>query len=531
MKLSILSLAAAALAVTSAAAIKRQATDDKVVVGYWVPWGNVPVAQLDFTKVTHINYGFAVLTTKTADPTTITFDRYYDGTPMRDLVKKGNATGVKILMSIGGWTGSQTFSTISADATLRAKFINNALVFVRKNTLPDYDENPNGWSMDGIDIDWEYPARAGAICNKVSPNDSANYLLLLKELRAALDSEFPAVHKMLTAAVRVQPFDDPSGKPLADVSAYHPYYDFVNVMAYDIMGGWSSTTGPNAPFNNHPQGDPYSFTQAMNAWLKAGWPKNKLVMGTPFYGRSVTSSIDMTAVSPVSMIAPKTNVTPKGGPSDSNEVNFYCNEGSFYSGMWKWREIRQGILTSGTTTPTAGWTRFWDNDTQTPWLFRTSDKTFLSYDDPTSLGIKVQAAKSQGLRGVMYWDMTNDYNNELLTVLNQIHCTSNCPVITTTAATATATTTTVAPTTTKSVTVVPTTTTVVTMTMSTVPSPSPTSSGKCDGIAAWNTTTVYAATGTKVVYAGHLWTNKWWTQGETPTIGNTWGVWADQGAC
>lgn len=87
-------------------------------------------------------------------PAQIRILRYYDGTPMKALVQRGNAAGVPILMSIGGWTGSQTFSTIVADAGLRKTFINNAMVFVRNNTLPDYADTPDGWNMDGIDIDW-----------------------------------------------------------------------------------------------------------------------------------------------------------------------------------------------------------------------------------------------------------------------------------------------------------------------------------------------------------------------------------------
>ncbi|KAK9738922.1 hypothetical protein K7432_018418 [Basidiobolus ranarum] len=33
------------------------AADDKVVVGYYVPWGKVEPEQLSLDKVTHINYG------------------------------------------------------------------------------------------------------------------------------------------------------------------------------------------------------------------------------------------------------------------------------------------------------------------------------------------------------------------------------------------------------------------------------------------------------------------------------------------
>ncbi|KAI8606588.1 putative endochitinase, partial [Dissophora ornata] len=331
MRISFLALAVTAIACAAAVPLKKRAADGNVVVGYWVPWGDVPVAALDMTKYTHINYGFAVTVKNNPNPTDITFDRYYDGNNMRALVTRGNQYGVPILMTIGGWTGSQTFSTIAADAGLRKTFINNAMVFVRNNTLPDYATTPDGWNMDGIDIDWEYPARAGAICNTYTPQDASNYLTLLKELRAQMDLEFPTQHKLLTAAVRVQPFDGADGKPMADVSAFAQYFDWVSIMAYDIMGSWSSTTGPNAPFQNGPApADPYSFTQAIDSWTAAKFPASKLVVGTAFYGRSVTTTADMNAQNPITMYVNKTNVTPKGGPSDSNAVNFFCNEGSVY---------------------------------------------------------------------------------------------------------------------------------------------------------------------------------------------------------
>jgi len=74
----------------------------------------------------------------------------------------------------------------------------------------------------------EYPGRAGAICNVYTPSDASNYLVLLKELRAQMDLEFPNSHKLLTAAVRVQPFDGPNG-PMADVSAFAQYFDWVGM--------------------------------------------------------------------------------------------------------------------------------------------------------------------------------------------------------------------------------------------------------------------------------------------------------------
>ncbi|KAF9299764.1 hypothetical protein BGZ91_009967, partial [Linnemannia elongata] len=167
------------------------------------------------------------------------------------------------------------------------------------------------------------------------------------------------------------------------------------------MGSWSATTGPNAPFNNGPVGkaDQFSFTQGIAAWSGAGFPLSKIVVGTAFYGRSVTTTVNMNTQNPISMYVNKTNVTPKGGPADRNDINFFCNEGSVYSGMWKWKEI---LPVTTTVTTTSG------------------------------------------------------------------------PVTTTPA------------------------------------------TGICSGVAAWNKDTIYATSGTKVTYAGHLFTNSWWTQNETP---------------
>ncbi|KAJ9073180.1 hypothetical protein DSO57_1019229 [Entomophthora muscae] len=396
--------------------------DEKVVVGYYVPWGKVAPEALPYDKVTHINYGFGVLY-KREDPTSIFVDRYYDGSKMRTIKTLAAAKGVKVLMSVGGWTGSQTFSLVARDPTLRAEFIERLLVFVRKNTKPEWDTNPDGWDMDGIDIDWEYPGRGAAKCYVYDPDDSANYLLLLKELRAALDKEFPNDHKLITAAVRVKPFDGPDGNPMTDVSAYAPYFDYVNIMAYDIMGPWSPTIGPNAPFvaDTTRGGDGFSFTQGIDDWLAAGFPPNKISAGLAFYGRSLISTVDMDQT-PDNMYQPKELATPRGDASDSNEPNFFCNEGSAYSGVYKYKYLRQDALSSPTTAMN-GYNRYFDNATQTPWLFNPQTKRFISYDDPQSIQIKVDYVKKKNLRGVMYWDMTQDYEDELLNIATQVKAT------------------------------------------------------------------------------------------------------------
>ena len=46
--------------------------------------------------------------------------------------------------------------------------------------------------MDGIDIDWEYPAQPGLDGNIYRREDKQNYTLMFKELRRQLDSPWTA---------------------------------------------------------------------------------------------------------------------------------------------------------------------------------------------------------------------------------------------------------------------------------------------------------------------------------------------------
>ncbi|KAJ1956827.1 hypothetical protein EC988_001149 [Linderina pennispora] len=84
-----------------------------------------------------------------------------------------HSAGVKALVSVGGWTGSNLFSTILKNTATRTAFLNNMVSFVQTNNL------------DGVDIDWEYPGREGNTCNAYDPtNDSKNFLSFLQDLRA-----------------------------------------------------------------------------------------------------------------------------------------------------------------------------------------------------------------------------------------------------------------------------------------------------------------------------------------------------------
>ncbi|EIE85542.1 hypothetical protein RO3G_10252 [Rhizopus delemar RA 99-880] len=361
-----------------------------MVIGYFPNWlyANYPVENIPYTKYTHINYAFAILNNPDNLPSFT--DDWAVESSFPKLVQMAHQSKTKVLLSVGGWTGSKRFSPMVASKESRRNFINWNVEFMEK------------YNTDGVDIDWEYPGKQAAGCNEVADDDADNFLLLLKELRLALDTKFPQQHKEISMAVHVQPFVR-SGTPMSDVKEFVPYFDHVNIMTYDMNGAWASTTGPNAPFKYlEGKGAPFSFTDSIKQWKLAGVPSEKITAGLAFYGRAMKANVNM-ITDPTNQYQPSQLGAPKGDSDDAYWQDPYCNvEPGGLSGIWKWTNLRkEGILKDDFITPGEGWVRHWDDVTQTPWLFNPTTQHYITYDDPQSLNIKVQHALCEDLAGVM----------------------------------------------------------------------------------------------------------------------------------
>ncbi|KAJ2779996.1 hypothetical protein H4R18_003696 [Coemansia javaensis] len=367
-----------------------------LIMGYYPSWKKQYMDKVDFSKYTHVNMAFAIPTASG----TFSFDGDWF---LPQVVKDMHANGTKVLVSVGGWTGSNFFSNIVKSSGTRKTMIDSMVAYVKTNDL------------DGIDIDWEYPGRLGDTCNVFdTKNDTPNFLTFLKELRSAFDSSFGAGKKLITLAVRVQPFDV-DGKPSTSVGDFAKVVDYANLMQYDINGGWNNVTGPNAPFNfQKGQGMQVSFVSAIDDWTKAGWPASKLTAGLAFYGRSTIAQEDMTKDAKNQYQA-QSQTVPLGDQEDAPWFDA-CAGTTANSGTWQWKNLRtQGVLTAPTKAASP-WVRTWDDTSKTPWLFNPQTKQFISYDDTESLKVKVDYAASKGLAGVMIWSVNMDYNSELVNV-------------------------------------------------------------------------------------------------------------------
>ncbi|KAL9547909.1 hypothetical protein PS6_006893 [Mucor atramentarius] len=328
-------------------------------------------------------------------------------TQLTQLVEGAHAATSKVLISVGGWSGSMSFSNMASSASSRKEFIDWNVEQVTK------------YKTDGVDIDWEYPGRQGAGCNSLdAQKDVPNLLTLLQELRAALDKAFDT-HKEISIAGYSEAFKTESGAASNEVTAsIGKVLDRVNIMSYDINGAWNNETGANSPLDA--PNDGISFNSAIDFWISAGVPASKLTGGLPFYGRSTTATEDMTKSGSLYQ-GQVSGDPPKGDSDDAVWQDPNCSKSpSGLSGIWKFGNLMsEGILDTPTTAK-APWIRTWDKGSSTPWLFNPSTKIFISYDDPLSIAAKVKSATSKGLAGVMVWSVDHDSEGgDLLKAITQ----------------------------------------------------------------------------------------------------------------
>ena len=186
---------------------------------------------IPYDQLTHINYAFL-----TPQPDG-TFNPINNGWKLKQIVATGHTKNVKVLISVGGWGWNQQFEAMAADPASRRVFVQNLKAFVEE------------YQLDGADIDWEYPE---------SGQSAENFLSLIQELRAAIPD------KLLTTAV-VSYGENALG---IDPKSF-ALFDFVNVMTYD---------GPD-------HASMEQFEKGLAYWSERGLPKEKIVMGMPFYSR------------------------------------------------------------------------------------------------------------------------------------------------------------------------------------------------------------------------------------------------------
>lgn len=209
------------------------------------------------------------------------------------------------------------------------------------------------WNIDGVDMDWEFPGLTwGANSAYDVAVDVANHVLLMKQLRETLGSQY-----LLTYAGYCKDKEAVSGgSRYIDIAAVAPYVDFVNIMTYDM---------DEAPRHQSALKSTQAFQdceRAVKAYLDAGMPANKLVLGIPFYGRH-SFSTSPTSINYKDIIS-------------NYAISPYKNDN-------------------------------WDEAASVPYVTY-NGQYYCGYDNAKSIGIKGEWMLGLGMKGMMYWDYDGD---------------------------------------------------------------------------------------------------------------------------
>lgn len=200
------------------------------VIGYLPSWSGA-VNDIQFDKLTHVNYAF-LLPTSTGG-----YQPIEGASKLSSLVSAAHAKGVKVLISVGG--GGDAFHSIVASAGYRTNFVNSMISFTDQ-----YD-------LDGVDVDWEYPAA----------NEANNFFLMMQALASAMHSR----GKLASIAV----IANNDGGTIS--SNLFTTLDYIQIMAYDD--------------NNYQHSTYNSAVNSLNFWINRGLAPEKAILGVPFYGR------------------------------------------------------------------------------------------------------------------------------------------------------------------------------------------------------------------------------------------------------
>jgi chitinase len=422
-----------ALMLAGAAARATGADGGKRLIGYYISWGmygrdyrvkNVATSG-SAGKLTHINYAFANVAPKIAggqvecligDPwadyqATWTAEQSVDGVPvvwgeplrgnfqqLRQL--KAMYPDLKLLISLGGWTWSSHFSNAALTGASREAFVKSCVDLFIKGDLPvENDAGGPGSAagvFDGIDIDWEYPAVCGNTCGPdvARPEDTQNFTLLLKEFRRQLDDVGNQQNRdyLLTIASSA----GPSTLAKLELNKIHQYLDFINVMAYDFHGTWEMTANFNSPLlpsKDDPARSLHLTThEAVQAYLRGGVPRHKLVVGVPFFGHGWQGVPDINHGLYQSATGPAP-ATWEAGTEDYKVLKTRLAGGTF--------------------------TRYFHPKVGNAWIYDSAAQIFWSYDDPQSLGLKADYVQQRDLGGVMFWELSGDTaDGELIAALH-----------------------------------------------------------------------------------------------------------------
>jgi chitinase len=398
-----------------AAAQAHQSRKPYVKVAYFTQWGiygrGFQLSKVQNSgaaaRLTHVNYAFGPVTADgvcaSADswadwgvhfPADLSVDGVgdVDGQPLAGNLnqlaelKQANPN-LRVLISLGGWTGSAHFSDAALTDASRKKLVSSCVDLWLKGNLPGLAAGVAAGIFDGVDLDWEWPGSEGNAGNVIRPEDKHNFTLLAAEFRRQLNALGRQTGKQydLTAFLPAAPAKMDAG---FEAGKIFKYLDFGTVQGYDFHGSWELRTNQQSALRvpaGAPDNPDFSIENAINAWISRGAPRGELVVGIPYYGQGWTG------------------VT--GGGNGLFQKATGPAAGTYAAGTEDFKVLE--------TLPAKGYRLYRDVHAGHSWLF--DGTTFWTYDDPAQILQKTAYIRAAGLGGAMMWSLDGDDADASLT--------------------------------------------------------------------------------------------------------------------
>lgn len=313
-------------------------------------------------KLTHIIYSFVLLKGNRLHVSP------QAGTILRKLVslKKRNRA-LKVSIAFAGWGGCKPCSGLFAIETNRKAFAQSVLQILQQ------------YQLDGIDMDWEYPAIQGPVGHPFSPADKQNFTVLIQTLRATLGN----TKEISVAAGAFTEFLQQS----LEWKKITPLVNRLHLMTYDLVNRNSVVTGHHAGLYSTRQ-QIESVDHAIRYLDSLGIPRNKLVIGAAFYAR-VYAQVDS------------------------------ANHGLYQACRFQHFAVYKAY--PQVFSETNGYKCFWDEEAKAPYCYNAQKKLFATFDDTRSVRLKTQYAIDKQLHGIMFWELRQDeLRNGLLDAIYEV---------------------------------------------------------------------------------------------------------------
>lgn len=308
------------------------------------------IKQYPVEKLTHIIFCFL----KIQNDTLVFRDSAQQNSLLQLVALKTAYPDLKIMVSIGGWSGCSFCSDLFANDEHRRNFAKTTVALFKQ------------YGIDGLDLDWEYPAIEGFPGHKFTAADKDNFTELLKALRYEIGKDY-----LLTfAAGGFVKYLEQS----IDWDTVVPLVDFVNLMTYDLVGGYATVTGHHTPLHNQLPGEE-STSRCVNWLLDRKVPAEKLIAGAALYARVWENVPD-------------------------------TNHGLYQTGKFK-----RGVAYSDFEnyfSDTSGYKYYWDKKAKAPYQYSSSQKLFATFDDKRSIKAKIKFIRRKKLGGIMFWELAQD---------------------------------------------------------------------------------------------------------------------------